>query len=41
MVGYLICITNTIEEALELAKGCPIFDTGGKVEVRDVMVFDN
>ncbi len=39
--GYLICTTETIEEALELAKGCPIFEVGGKVEVRDIMVFDN
>lgn len=40
--GYLICTCETIEEAVELAKGCPIFTKeGGKVEVRDVMVFDN
>lgn len=39
--GYLICTTETLEEALELAKGCPVFETGGRVEVRDVMVFEN
>jgi len=39
--GYLICSAETIEEALELSKGCPAFDTGGKVEVRDIMVFDS
>lgn len=38
--GYLICTTETIEEALELAKGCPILEAGGKVEVRDIMLFE-
>lgn len=39
--GYLICTTETIDEALALAEGCPILTHGGKVEVRDVMVFEN
>ncbi len=39
--GYLICSSETIDEALALANGCPILEVGGKVEVRDVMVFDN
>ena len=39
--GYLICTTETIDEAIELARGCPVLDMGGKVEVRDVMLFDN
>lgn len=39
--GYLICSADTLDEALELAKGCPVFETGGKVEVRDIMVFEN
>lgn len=38
--GYLICSADTLDEAVELAKGCPIFEVGGKVEVRDVMVFE-
>jgi len=38
--GYLICSAESIEEALSLGKGCPIFDEGGKVEVRDIMIFD-
>lgn len=39
--GYTIVTTETIEEAVELAKGCPVLEVGGKVEVRDVMVFDD
>lgn len=39
--GYLICSSNNIDEVVEMAKGCPILQVGGKVEVRDVMVFDN
>lgn len=38
--GYLIVKTNTIDEALKLAKGCPILAFGGTVEVRDVMKFN-
>lgn len=38
--GYLICKAESLEEAFELAKGCPILAEGGKVEVRDIMVFD-
>lgn len=39
--GYIIVKAKDIEEALTLSKGCPILDVpSGKVEVRDVMVFD-
>ena len=38
--GYLICKTDTIDDALKLAEGCPVLKDGGHVEVRDVMVFD-
>ena len=34
--GYTVVKTETMEEAVELAKGCPIFDFGGSVEVRDI-----
>lgn len=34
--GYSIVKTETIEEAAELAKGCPIFNAGGNVEVREI-----
>jgi hypothetical protein len=39
--GYIIVKANSLEEALELAKGCPILYVGGHVEVRDIMVLNN
>lgn len=39
--GYLIVRAETIEEAVEMAKGNPIFKIGGNVEVRElVKVYD-
>jgi hypothetical protein len=35
--GYTIVEAGDISHAAELAKGCPIFDNGGLVEVRPVM----
>ena len=35
--GYIIVKTDTLEEAIELAKGCPVFNAGGCVEVRSVI----
>ncbi|HEY4196232.1 MAG TPA: YciI family protein [Mucilaginibacter sp.] len=32
--GYSIIRANTLEEASELAKGCPVLTIGGSVEVR-------
>jgi hypothetical protein len=34
--GYSVVKTETIEEAAEIAKGCPILDDGGNVEVREI-----
>lgn len=34
--GYSIVKADTIEEACEMAKGCPIFSIGGTVEVREI-----
>jgi hypothetical protein len=36
IVGYSIVKVNTEEEATELAKGCPILNFGGNVEVREI-----
>ena len=36
IVGYSIVKTTSIEEAIELSKGCPILATGGNVEVREI-----
>lgn len=35
--GYVIVKTDTIEEAVELAKTNPIFKIGGNIEVREVI----
>jgi hypothetical protein len=36
--GYLICKADSYDEAVELAKGCPILEyTDGIVEVREIM----
>ncbi|MFN0275429.1 MAG: YciI family protein [Chitinophagales bacterium] len=34
--GYLICLANNYDEAVEIAKGCPIFEHDGIVEVREI-----
>lgn len=34
--GYLVVNANDLDEATEIAKGCPIFKEDGKVEVRQI-----
>jgi hypothetical protein len=34
--GYIIVNAKDINEAIEIAKGCPIFQENGKVEVRPI-----
>lgn len=34
--GYSILNVATLEEAITLAKGCPILEMGGNVEVREI-----
>lgn len=36
IVGYTIIKATSIEEAAELAKGCPILAIGGNVEIREI-----
>lgn len=38
--GFIIVSADSIEEAIQLAKGCPGLTSGGKVEVRDIMTFE-
>src|SRR5262249_43027753 len=38
--GYTLIRASDISEAAELAKGCPVLERGGQVEVRPVMKFD-
>jgi len=35
--GYVVIQTTTIDQAVELSKGCPIFEDGGSVEVRPIL----
>ena len=35
--GYIIVKAASLDEAAELAKGCPILNVGGNVEVRDIV----
>lgn len=39
--GNMIVRSNSIEEATELAKGCPILSMGGSVEVRSIIPMEN
>jgi len=35
--GYILIEANDLNHAVEISKGCPIFEVGGLVEVRPVM----
>lgn len=37
--GFYIIKAKDLEEATELAKGCPVYNQGGSVEVRQVLSF--
>jgi len=37
LLGFIVVKTETKEEAIELAKGCPVLAQGGNVEVRDII----
>ncbi len=36
IAGYTIIKASSLEEATELAKGCPVLATGGNVEIREI-----
>lgn len=38
--GYIVVKTETIDEAVEIAKGNPIFKIGGSIEVREILKKD-
>jgi hypothetical protein len=40
MGGYFVLSASSLAEAIELAKGCPVLQNGGTVEVRPVMDAD-
>lgn len=35
--GYVLVSANDLDEAIELSKGCPIFEFDGTVEVREAV----
>jgi hypothetical protein len=37
VAGYTLVEAHDLDQAVELAKGCPIFDTDGAVEIRPVI----
>ncbi len=39
--GNMIVKANSIDEATEMAKGCPILKMGGSVEVRSIIPMEN
>lgn len=39
--GHLIATAKAINQAVEIAKGCPIFKENGKVAVRPVQKLEN
>jgi hypothetical protein len=39
--GYLIVKAASLEEATEMARGCPIFENDGTVEVRAIQKMEN
>ena len=38
--GYILVKAENIDEAAELAKGCPILQLGGNVEIRNIVPMD-
>lgn len=40
MGGYFIVSASSLEQATELAKGCPVLQSSGTVEVRPIMQTD-
>ncbi len=38
--GYIMVHAKDLDEATELAKGCPILNVGGSVEVRAIVLMD-
>jgi len=39
-MGTTVVKTETFDEAVELAKGCPILKVGGTVEVRTIIMMN-
>ena len=38
--GYMLINADSLEEAVEISKGCPIYENQGTTEVREIMNMD-
>jgi len=38
--GYIVVEAKDLSHAAELAKGCPIFEVGGSVEIREIQTIN-
>ena len=38
--GYMMVNADSFEDAVEISKGCPIYENGGSTEVREIMNMD-
>lgn len=38
--GYIIVNAKDMDEAIEISKGCPVFEHDGEVEIREIMSMD-
>ncbi|MCK8522359.1 transcription initiation protein [Aquimarina sp. D1M17] len=39
VTGFMLLKADSAEDAASLADGCPILDMGGKIEIRDLVVY--
>ncbi len=39
VTGFMLLNAESSEEAAKLADGCPILDVGGKIEIRNIVVY--
>jgi len=37
ILGYIVVKTETLDEAIQLSKSCPILPVGGNVEIRAIV----
>ncbi len=39
VTGFMLLKADSAEDAASLADGCPILDAGGKIEIRDLVIY--
>jgi hypothetical protein len=40
VAGYIVVQASDLSQAAELAKGCPILEVGGSVEIRPIQILN-